>query len=387
VVPTQRRPQASELRAYLQKRLPEYMVPSAWIVLDAFPLTPNGKVDRRALPAPGLSGTEGDDGYTDARRIQQGQRRLAEWLSSEKITVLHCTPPFLDLLAESQRDLPHKASMRTLRYAFFGGDCLLPRQTMLLRSLSPSVKCVNFYGATETPQAISYYVVPPSEQPQGELPIGRGIEGAQLLVLNRSTELAGVGELGEIYVRTPYLANGYLREKDGVARFLPNHFTNAVGDLLFRTGDLGRYLPDGNVVCYGRSDDHVKIRGHRVELQHVQSVIARHPSVLRCVVVTHQDGASDSRLVAYFVPKSRSSQGDYGELHEYVKALLPAYMVPSVFMPVTDIPLTPNGKLNRSALPEPSASAAAKAAYIPPRSMLEQQLTQIWEKVLNVSPI
>lgn len=383
VIPAQPRPQAADLRAYLQKRLPEYMVPSIWILLDAFPLTPNGKVDRGALPGPAMSG---NDGYSDPRTIQQGQKRLAEWLCSEKITVLHCTPPFLDLLAESQRDKARKAAVPSLRYAFFAGDCLLPRQIVLLRSLAPSVSCVNFYGTTETPQAMSFYVVPGSAPQQEQVPIGHGIEGVQLLVLNRAGEIAGAGELGEIYVRTPYLANGYLEPQDSVLRFLPNHFTNLPGDQLFRTGDLGRYLPDGNVMYCGRIDDQVKIRGYRVELQHVESLIAAHPSVLQCVVAIRQHASGDKRLVAYFVPKTGNGQLDGRDLQAYVKQHLPAYMVPSVFVPVNQIPLTANGKIDRTALPEPNASAA-KTTYVPPRNRLEQQLVQIWEKVLNVSPV
>ena len=315
----------------------------------------------------------------------QAEDRLGAWLRDEKITVMHCTPPLADLLAASERESSQPPIFSALRYAFFGGDSLMPRHVTFLRRVAPAVTCVNFYGATETPQAMAYSVVPLVDSGTEHLPIGSGIDGVQLLVLTRSRELAGIGELGEIYVRTPYLASGYLEQEASATRFVPDPFSSGADDRMFRTGDLGRYLPDGNVVCHGRGDDQVKVRGHRIELQHVQTVVAQHPGVSRCAVLASLDASGEKRLVAYYV-RATSAGVDDRDLREFLRAKLPAHMVPSVIVAVGAIPLTPNGKIDRAALPVPEVQAA-KSSYVGPRTEIERRLVKIWEQVLNVSSV
>jgi amino acid adenylation domain-containing protein len=315
---------------------------------------------------------------------EQRQAQLARWLHQEQITVSHITPPIAELLSEGNVGKGTTA-LPSLHHVFFGGDALLPRHIATVRELAPSAVCVNFYGATETPQAMGSYIVPADYDQEQGLPIGKGIDGVQLLVLNRAGELAGVGELGEIHVRTPYLAKGYLENEGGVERFIPNHFTNSAGDRLFRTGDLGRYRMDGTVVCLGRADDQVKIPGFRIELAHVQARLKTHPAIKQCAVVLREDSPGEKRLIAYFVPNQNNGD-DALSLREHVAATLPDYMVPSAFVALPQLPLTPNGKIDRRALPVPqiASSGTAKAA---PSDEIDLAVMQVWKKVLAVDSL
>ncbi|MCP4655124.1 MAG: AMP-binding protein, partial [bacterium] len=196
---------------------------------------------------------------------------LPEWMRREAISVAHLTPAMGRLLCSGIA-----AATPALRYLFFGGEPLRRQDLSRVRELAPEAACVNFYGTTETPQAVGYFVVPAAEL-RDTVPVGRGIADVQLLVLNPSGGLAGIGEKGEICVRTPHLALGYLDDPELTReRFPANPFAAQAGDRIYRTGDLGRYLPDGNLEFLGRADHQVKIRGFRVELGEIEAILAEH---------------------------------------------------------------------------------------------------------------
>ncbi|HSK76239.1 MAG TPA: amino acid adenylation domain-containing protein [Thermoanaerobaculia bacterium] len=284
--------------------------------------------------------------------------RLARWMRGEEITVAHLTPAMSEILTETRgEELP------ALRYAFFGGDVLTRRSLERLRRLAPGCTVVSYYGATETPQGMGYHVV---QEPERErIPLGRGIDGVQLLVRNPAGELAGVGELGEIAIRTPYLAAGYLNDPELTReRFVAD---------LYGTGDLGRYLPNGEVDFHGRADLQVKIRGYRIEPGEIEAVLASLPGVREAVVV-----AREERLVAYVVPGREVTAA---ALREGIRERLPQPMVPSAFVILERLPLTPNGKVDRRALPEPAESPETTA--VAPRTPLEEALAALWREVLG----
>lgn len=304
---------------------------------------------------------------------------LLQWLRSEEISVAHLTPALAQLLCQSNGE----SVLASLRYVFFGGDRLKRSTLERFRRLAPSATFVNFYGATETPQAMSYHVVSGERE---EAPIGRGIDDAQLLVLNHACRLAGVGELGEIHVRTPYLSLGYLGDEPLTReRFITNPFTGAAEDRLYRTGDLARYLPDGNVDFCGRRDSQLKIRGFRIEPGEVEAALARHPGIGSVVVVAREDVPDDKRLVAYLV-SAGSEKPTAGELRGFLGQGLPEYLVPSAFVWLKSIPLSPNGKLNRSALPAPEGGELA-GGHEGPRTATAELLEGIWAQVLGVSQV
>ncbi|HEY2295664.1 MAG TPA: amino acid adenylation domain-containing protein [Thermoanaerobaculia bacterium] len=320
--------------------------------------------------------------------------RLSAWMRRQGVSVAHLTPAMGQLLTESGAGTPEV--LPALRYIFLVGDVLTRRDVARLRLLAPGVTCVNLYGSTETQRAVGYHVVDgaeaapaPGEQRGKEiLPLGRGMQDVQLLVLSPAGELAGIGEVGEISVRSPHLARGYLKDEAGTAeRFLANPFTARPGDRLYRTGDLGRYLPDGEVAFAGRADTQVKIRGFRIELGEIQAQLGRMPGVREAVVLATEDEGAGRRLVAYVVPEPGAAPAA-ADLRGHLKAALPAYMVPSAFVLLPRMLLTPNGKVDRRALLAlATAPPESDTAYRAPQTRAEVVIAGILREVLGVERV
>jgi amino acid adenylation domain-containing protein len=324
--------------------------------------------------------------------------RLAQWMRREQVSIAHLTPAMAQLLTSTTDD--SDCTLSLLRYAFLVGDVLTVSDVKRLRKLAPSLTCVNYYGTTETQRAVGYFIVrnepDPSlaekvewADPQKEvLPLGRGIKDVQLLVLNDAQQLAGCSEVGEVYVRSPHLAKGYLGDEALTQeRFIQNPFTESAGDRLYKTGDLGRYLPDGNVEPLGRADFQVKVRGFRVELKEIEAVLAAHEAVRAAVVLYREDAPGDKRLVAYVVGRAGQSPAA-SELRAYLKQRLPGHMVPAAFVLLDEMPLTPNGKLDRRALPAPERARPEKEnSFVAPRNRIEETLAAIWAEVLGLERV
>lgn len=317
---------------------------------------------------------------------------LSQWMLQEHITFSHFTPAMAQLLSGSSGGTDIK--LPDLRYAFFVGDKLTRHDVSQLGKLAPNVICINSYGSTETQRAVGYSLVDPKEIAEGSedgqlqkavLPVGRGMKDVQLLIFNQAQQPAGVGELGEIFVRSPHLAKGYLGD-DSLTRqrFLPNPFTDTPGDRMYRSGDLGRYLPDGRVEFLGRKDTQVKIRGFRIELGEIEAVLNKHPQIKQSVISVWEMDPNDKRLVAYYVPKSKDGP-EHTELREFLSARLPVFMVPARFISLDAIPITPNGKIDRTALPAPDFTNVLE--LVSPRNITEEKLVNIWEEILQVKPI
>ncbi|KAI7858805.1 L-aminoadipate-semialdehyde dehydrogenase [Circinella umbellata] len=372
--------------------------------------------------------------------------RLAEWMHKSEVTITHLTPAMGQLLSShATNEIP------SLRNAFFVGDILTKRDAARIQKYAPNVAVINMYGTTETQRSVSYYVVPSrSSHPaflssQKEvIAAGKGMVNVQLLVVNRHdrTKMCGVGEIGEIYVRAPGLSEGYLRLPEATSeKFISNWFVNEPNgeckdeslvegdawrefwkgkrDRMYRSGDLGRYRPDGNVECTGRADDQVKIRGFRIELGEIDTHLSQHPMIRENVTLVRRDKNEEQTLVAYFVPEQsgtedfastsatdaddRTASNDIRSRHryrrlikdvrDYLKKKLPTYAIPSVFVPLARMPLTPNGKTDKNALPFPdtaqfqdkpaaSASQSKGAANLPKMNDTERQIHEIWQQLL-----
>jgi amino acid adenylation domain-containing protein len=319
---------------------------------------------------------------------------LAGWARSEEVTVVNLTPAMMELLLDSAENRPEPVrELPSLRLAFVVGDLLKKGEVERLQRLAPSLLCVNLYGATETQRALSYFVVPRPGEPDAArigkevLPLGRGMEGCQLLVLNRAGRLAGVGEAGEIHIRSRQLARGYLGDEALTAeRFQPNPFvTNPEeGDRVYRTGDLGRYLADGGVELIGRADLQVKLRGFRIELGEVEAALARFPGVRECVVIVREDRPGDRKLVGYLVAADGALP--FRDLRAFLGGRLPDYMVPSAFVVLPALPLTRSGKVNRRALPPP-VEEHRDGERPESRNPVEELLAGIWSDLLGVADI
>lgn len=317
-------------------------------------------------------------------------QQFRKWIQSEQITVIHVTPAGLRLLNENMpADISTK--LPTLRYAFSGGDVLTRQTVAALKDLAPHCACVNFYGTSETPQAMAYYIASDlSCNLKETIPIGRGIDDVQLLVVNEAGQLAGVGEPGELYVRTRYLAKGYLGNVSLTQqRFTANPFTGIGEDKVYQTGDLGRYLPDGNVEFLGRSDGQFKVRNFRVESAEVEGILRQHPAVTDAVVCTREISDGTTLLLAYLTGVSLDEQDQLAqELRELLRARVPEYMVPSAFLPIPSVPLTPNNKVDYRALPLPSAAPFPRVEPMAlPRTAVERDIAQIWSALLPVKEV
>lgn len=369
--------------------------------------------------------------------------RLAEWMDENGATVTHLTPAMGQLLsAQAERLIP------SLHHAFFVGDILTKRDCLRLQKLARNVAVVNMYGTTETQRAVSYFEVPSlntdptfAQSQKDVIAAGKGMLDVQLLVVNRHNreQVCGVGEIGEIYVRAGGLAEGYLRLPDMTAtKFIGNWFVSgdewktkdvASGepwrefyfgprDRMYRTGDLGRYTPDGNVECSGRADDQVKIRGFRIELGEIDTHLSQHPLVRENVTLVRRDKDEEPTLISYVVPLQSADldglvsadetpaegEGDeivkglrrhrrlIAEIKGYLKKRLPSYAVPTVVVPLTRLPLNPNGKVDKPALPFPDTAqlaAAARRKKAPHSDAgahqltpVQRQLKDIWQNLL-----
>ncbi|MEO8673215.1 MAG: amino acid adenylation domain-containing protein [Tahibacter sp.] len=305
--------------------------------------------------------------------------RLRGWMDEQRISVVNLTPAMAQLLCENADD----GTLAHLHHAFLVGDVLTRRDVQRLQELAPSVRIVSYYGATETQRAFGYYDLGDGEDayPQREIvPLGRGIRDVQLLVMNAGGQQAGIGECGEIVMRSPQLAGGYRNDPElTAARFQSNPFSQLRDDRMYRTGDLGRYLPNGMVEGLGRADTQVKLRGFRIELGHVESALGQHPDVREALVTLGNHADVGKYLLAYIVsPRALS----VGELREHLRGRLPDYMQPSTYLFLEQLPLTPNGKVDRRALPIPE-SFAAKVGFVAPTSKMEHALCDIWESILK----
>ena len=322
--------------------------------------------------------------------------RLATWAARERITVAHLTPAMAQLLTETTA-AGDKPVLTALRYVLLVGDVLTRLDVERIGRLAPLATCVNLYGSTETQRAVGYHIAEREESGERArqiLPLGRGMQDVQLLIVNPTGQLAGIGEIGEIQVRSPHLARGYLGDAALTdERFRINPFTGLAGDRVYRTGDLGRYLPDGEVAFAGRADQQVKIRGFRIELGEIEAILGGLPGVREAVVLARGEGSEERRLVAYVTPLSATDQTsppDTSALRDGLRAQLPAYMVPSAFVTLDRLPVTPNGKLDRRALAriEPEGQDAGLAAsYIEPSSDLERCIAALWREVLGIEQV
>ena len=300
--------------------------------------------------------------------------RLQERIAESRCTVMQATPA-------TWRALIHSGWKGSPRLKILCGGEALPRD--LADDLL--VRCGelwNMYGPTETTVWSAIQRVEPGKQ---TISIGRPIENTRIYILDRNRNLVPRGATGELYIGGGGLARGYLNRDDLTReRFVPNPFER--GALIYRTGDLARWLPDGTIECLGRGDNQVKLRGFRIELGEIEAVLNSHAGVKQCAVIVREDLPGDKKLVAYFEPKGDTAPAA-GELRARLEKDLPAYMVPSVFVPLPKLPLTPNSKIDRNAMPAPSQVLTAGASTSDadaPRDALEKMLVQTWAKVLNV---
>ncbi len=315
-------------------------------------------------------------------------RQLLELCEQEEVTLLHLPAPVWHQCVDDA--VAGRLSVRApLKLLLVGGDApSVEKLRAWCRLVGRPIRFLNAYGPTEaTIAATVYETVSDEEEISGflRLPIGRPIANVRVYVVDRDLRPVPVGVPGELCIGGAGVARGYLHRAELTAeRFVPDPFSPERGARMYRTGDLARYLPDGSLEFLGRVDDQVKVRGFRVEPGEIEAVLGLHPAVREAVVLAREDGTGDRRLVAYVVSADGATP-PVGELRRHLQERLPGYMVPSHFVFLDELPLTPTGKVDRQALPSPDgARPELEGEYVAPRTEVEEALAAIGAELLGV---
>jgi amino acid adenylation domain-containing protein len=320
--------------------------------------------------------------------VARSPQEFYELVCEEGVTVLNQTPgAFRQLIeAEGQSDLVHQ-----LRYLVFGGEALDLRmlEPWIERNDPERTRLVNMYGITEITVHATYAAIDRSEVlvRRGGSGIGKAIADLRIYILDEHLQPVPVGVAGELYVGGAGVARGYLNRPElSAERFIADPFRAEDGGRLYKTGDLGRWLPDGKLEYLGRNDFQVKIRGYRIELGEIEAKLAECDGVREAVVVAREEVGGDKRLVAYVVGEE-GAEVSPGELRQELWRVLPEYMVPSAFVRIEALPLTPNGKLDRKALPAPDESAVIRREDEAPAGEVEETIARVWQELLGLERV
>jgi amino acid adenylation domain-containing protein len=319
-----------------------------------------------------------------------GAREFARWIGEQRVSVLDLPTAYWHELVHQLSEL--KQSMpASLRLVVVGGEKVSAKALAAWNKLvAGTIRWINTYGPSEASIVATAYepAADSVREAPTSVPIGRPISNTQVYVLDRDLNPVPEGMSGELHIGGIGLARGYLNQPQlSSEKFVTDPFSTDPGARLYKSGDMARYLPNGEIEFLGRYDDQVKIRGFRVEMGEVESALAQHSGIQEPVVVARDDGAGGKQLVAYVVPLRKPGPSVL-ELRNFLTERLPDYMVPSAFVALDTLPLTPNGKVDKKALPEPVRAGASRAQKgSAPRGLLEIQLADIWGSVLGKRPI
>jgi tyrocidine synthetase-3 len=315
------------------------------------------------------------------KMIAQSASDFLELLHKEQVTVLNQTPTAFYALAKE--DATHGQKLTSIRYVIFGGEALKPAMLQSWYAKYPHIELINMYGITETTVHVTYKRLSSAELSSNCSNIGKAIPTLTTYIMDANQQLVPVGIVGELYVGGDGVGRGYLnRETLMKEKFISNPHNPA--EKLYRSGDLARWLPGGEMEYLGRIDHQVKIRGFRIELGEVENSLLQHPAITEAVVLTKEERDGSICLCAYLQSASKLT---VSELRKFMLAALPEYMIPSYFVYVDRIPMTANGKVDRRQLPEPSMQMDDGVEYVAPSNTIEAKLVRIWEEALGVSPI
>ncbi len=312
-------------------------------------------------------------------------------LVEEGVTVLNQTPSaFIQLIQVEQSSHFHSKRKLNLRYVIFGGEALDLQSLKLWydRHGDRNPQLVNMYGITETTVHVTYRPISLADLESRSSIIGYPILDLQVYLLDQSLQQVETGIVGEMYIEGAGLARGYLNRKElTTERFIKNPFSKNSESRLYKSGDLARYLPDGDLEYLGRIDHQVKIRGFRIELGEIETIITANPDVSQTVAMVREDRPGNKIIVAYLVPRPNAAIEMTG-VRQQLQEKLPYYMIPAAFVILESFPLTNNGKIDRGALPKPDAAdLVSTAPYVAPQTIVEKQLTSMWAEVLNLKQV
>jgi amino acid adenylation domain-containing protein len=299
------------------------------------------------------------------------------------VTSMWLTAGLFNVMVEKRLD-----DLRPLRQLLVGGDVLSVTHVRKALDGLPGCRLINGYGPTEGTTFTCCHTITREDAQGTSIPIGKPISNTQVYLLDATLQPVPMGEPGELCVAGDGLARGYLNQPELTAeKFIPHPFSDEPGSRVYRTGDLARYRSDGTIEFLGRVDNQVKVSGFRIELGEIETVLMEHSNVQSAVVVARQDAPGEKKLVAYVV--LRRQENDRNELRTFLQKKLPTYMVPSELVVLTSLPLSPNGKVDRGALPAPQTIRAevSEAPVSSPQTDLEQKIAAIWQRVLGLKQV
>jgi amino acid adenylation domain-containing protein len=314
-------------------------------------------------------------------------------VSESGVTVLNIPTGYWQELAREWLDHPESIPARRPRLVIAGGEAMLPEFLELWqRTPMRSIRLINAYGPTETTITATAFEITESIENHPvsrNIPIGRPLAQRETYILNRYGNQVALGVRGELHIGGDCLARGYINSADATAdKFIPDPFSDRPGARLYRSGDLARFRPDGNIEYLGRTDQQVKIRGFRIELDEIAAVLHQHPAVRDAVVVAQDAMLGAKRLVACVTIEREAPSPTVEELRTFLLGKLPEYMVPAAFITLGKFPMMPNGKVDRAALSVAARTwSESPKAFVAPRNALEVQLCNLWEEVLGIRPI
>ncbi|MCT7952164.1 amino acid adenylation domain-containing protein [Ancylothrix sp. C2] len=313
---------------------------------------------------------------------------IAAYFQQHSIDCLKIVPSHLKALLSAS----NPSQILPKKRLIFGGETLNWNLIETIQKYNPGCLIFNHYGPTETTVGVLTYQVK-AQNPgiSDTVPLGVPLPNTQIYLLDSHLQPVPVGVAGELYIAGAGVARGYLNQPQKTAeKFIPNPFNQKAENRLYKTGDLARYLPDGNIEFIGRIDHQIKLRGFRIELGEIEASLSHHPSVREAVVLLQNSKLSNQRLVAYIVsPSKLGSQASelIDDLRSFLKEKLPEYMIPSAFVVLKSLPLTPNGKIDRQALPAPETAANLTDNFVAPRTSVEAILAGIWSQLLALKKV
>ncbi|MBV6623046.1 MAG: amino acid adenylation domain-containing protein [Rivularia sp. (in: Bacteria)] len=317
-----------------------------------------------------------------SREAAMDSELLSQKIAATGATIMQATPATWQMLITSGWIGSKKLKILS------GGEAL--SQDLAIKLIEKSAAVWNLYGPTETTIWSTVFQVKSNHLSKSLVPIGRPIANTEIYILDRQLQLVPVGVSGELYIGGAGLSRGYLNRANLTnKKFIDSKFDDNLNSKLYKTGDLVRYLADGNIEYLGRIDNQVKVRGFRIELGEIETSIKQHSTVQEAVVVAREDILGNQQLVAYVVTTSSADTSQFiVELRQYLHSKLPQFMIPSAFMLLDKLPLTLNGKVDRKSLPSPDLSQLEKQTNCAkPRTSIEERLVKIWSQILNIETI
>ncbi len=325
-----------------------------------------------------------------SQEIASHPEELAEYFCQYSIDCLKIVPAHLTALLTSS----HPEQILPKKCLILGGEVCSWKLIEQLQNYAPNCKIFNHYGPTETTVGASIYQVASSTDYQLELndyqksktvPIGRPLPNIKMYLLDTNLQPVAIGTPGELYIGGAGVTRGYFNRPELTEnKFITNPFLPT--QRLYKTGDIARYLSNGNIEFIGRVDHQVKIHGYRIELGEIETALLKHPAIKETVVVAKEDKSGNKRLIAYTVTDFTQTVTT-DDLRHFLQQQLPEYMVPNTFVQMQALPLTPNGKVNRAILPNPTTQGLSSKNFVAPRNLIEQKLAEVWVQILGVNRV